>query len=83
MNTLVSIIIPVYNREKTLQRLFQSLVLQDYRPLEVILVDNASTDASLEICNEFKSSHSSSDFDISFSLISFSLLSASPKSIIP
>lgn len=64
MNTLVSIIIPVYNREKTLQRLFQSLVLQDYRPLEVILVDNASTDASLEICNEFKSGHSSSDFDI-------------------
>ena len=52
MNTLVSIIIPVYNREKTLQRLFQSLVLQDYRPLEVILVENASTDASLEICNE-------------------------------
>lgn len=50
---LVSIIIPVYNREDTLPRLFDSLRAVDYRPLEIIFVDNASKDNSRALCEQF------------------------------
>ena len=53
-NNLISIIIPVFNRENTLERLFASLRKITYRPLEFILVDNDSKDASLRLCQQFK-----------------------------
>ena len=53
-NKLISIIIPIYNREKTLQRLFASLRTITYRPLEIILVDNDSKDTSLRLCQQFR-----------------------------
>ena len=49
----VSVVIPIYNREKLLLRTLRSVALQTYRPLEIILVDNGSTDSSLEVCREF------------------------------
>lgn len=49
----VSVIIPVYNREKLLLRTLRSVVSQTYRPLEIILIENGSTDSSLKICREF------------------------------
>lgn len=51
---LISVIIPVFNRADTLPRLFRSLRAQTYRPLEVILVDNGSSDRSLALCREFQ-----------------------------
>ena len=53
-NKLISIIIPVFNREETLERLFNSLRSITYQPLEIILVDNASKDSSLRLCQHFK-----------------------------
>lgn len=64
MKKLVSIIIPVYNREHTLLRLFDSLVNQDYRPLEIVLVDNGSSDSSFVKCDAFRIKHYSSDFKV-------------------
>lgn len=47
---LVSIIVPVYNAEKTLNRCIGSILLQEYQNIELILVNDGSTDSSLSIC---------------------------------
>ena len=46
---LVSIIIPVYNGEHHLDELIENLVNQTYKKIEIITVDNNSTDNSLEL----------------------------------
>lgn len=55
---LVSIIIPVYNAEKTLTRCLESILRQEYRKIEVILVNDGSQDSSLLICNQFAANDS-------------------------
>ena len=48
-----SVIIPVYNVEKYLERCLDSVVTQDYNDFEVIIVDDGSTDESGEICDRY------------------------------
>lgn len=50
---LVSIIIPVYNTELYLNKCIESVISQTYKNLEIILVDDGSTDNSVEICDEY------------------------------
>ena len=50
---IVSIIIPVYNAEKYLGYCLNSIVSQTYKNLEIILVNDGSTDDSLKICNNY------------------------------
>ncbi len=56
MEKLISIIIPVYNVEKYLERCFDSLVAQTYKNLEFIIVDDGSTDNSGGICDRYAQS---------------------------
>lgn len=48
---LVSIVVPVYNTEKYLNRCISSLVNQSYQNIEILLIDDGSTDKSGEICD--------------------------------
>ena len=61
---LFSIIIPVFNRSKQVQTTLHSVLAQTYRPLQVVLVDNYSTDDSLQVLREFQRAHSSEDFQV-------------------
>ena len=54
MNELISIIIPIYNTEKYLKKCIDSVILQSYYNIEIILVNDGSTDNSLNICKEYK-----------------------------
>ena len=50
---LISVVIPVYNVEKYLQRCVTSVTEQSYSNLEIILVDDGSVDNSGAICDDF------------------------------
>ena len=49
--SLVSIIMPVFNREKIITKTIESLKKQNYRPLELVVVDDASTDNTVKKIN--------------------------------
>lgn len=55
--TKVSVIVPVYNSEKYLRKCFDSLLEQIYKNMEVIAVNDGSTDKSLDIMNEYKNNY--------------------------
>lgn len=53
-NPKISVIIPVYNDERYIQQTIQSVLDQTFADFELVLVNDASTDRSLEIINQFR-----------------------------
>ena len=53
MSGTISVIVPVYNVEQYLPRCLESICGQTYRDLEILLVDDGSTDSSRELCAQF------------------------------
>ena len=53
-NIKVSIIVPVYDAVKYLETSVSSLINQTYKNIEIILIDDGSKDASLQVCNELE-----------------------------
>lgn len=51
---LISIIVPIYNVEVYLERCLNSIINQDYRNIQIILINDGSTDSSGSICDKFK-----------------------------
>ena len=50
----VSVIIPIYNASSTLEKCLNSIINQTYKNLEIICIDDSSTDSSLDIIKEYK-----------------------------
>lgn len=46
MNNKISVIVPIYNAEKFLEKCLDSIVKQTYKNLEIILINDGSTDSS-------------------------------------
>ena len=52
-DSLISVIVPVYNSEQTLHRCIDSILGQTYRNFELLLINDGSKDRSGEICDEY------------------------------
>lgn len=57
MKNMVSVIVPVYNGELYLKDCLQSILIQDYSNIEIVIVDDDSEDGSLAICNQYSAKH--------------------------
>lgn len=58
MKDLVTVLLPVYNGQKYIADMINSIIIQDYRPIEIIVTDDASKDHTISIVDScFKNSH--------------------------
>ena len=53
-NDLITVVIPIYNVDKYLEKCVESVINQTYKNIEIILVDDGSTDESGKICDDYK-----------------------------
>lgn len=58
LNPLISIVIPVFNREDLIEECIESCLKQTYTNLEIIVMDNCSDDSSFSLANKLASKHS-------------------------
>ena len=55
MSPLITVVIPVYNREKLLSRCVESVLAQDYTHYEIIIIDDGSSDSSFSVAQNYAS----------------------------
>lgn len=53
----ISIIVPIYNGENHMRKCIDSILSQTYSNIELILVNDGSTDNTIKICNEYKNNY--------------------------
>lgn len=66
VNDLITIVIPVRDRAKIVERTLDSVAQQDFRPIKLIIVDNGSTDNTAAVIEQWVKKHQSSDFTVQF-----------------
>ena len=54
MKNKISVVVPIYNSENSLDVCLKSIVRQNYKNFEIILIDDGSTDKSQEICRQYQ-----------------------------
>ena len=54
MNELITIVINIYNGEKFIKKCLDSAINQTYKNLEILIINDGSTDKTLEICKKYK-----------------------------
>jgi len=54
MNELISIIVPIYNVEIYLEKCLNSIINQTYKNIEILLINDGSSDNSLRICKKYQ-----------------------------
>ena len=67
MNPLISIVIPTFNREHLILDAVETCVLQTYRPLEIVVVDDGSTDRTVRFVQNW--SNGSSHKDVTLKIV--------------
>ncbi len=72
VNCRLSVVVPYLNRADYLPRTLESILKQTFRPFELILVDNGSTDGSTQICKDFCKAHENEGVTFRLSEIGFS-----------
>lgn len=60
----ITVIIPLYNRAHLIERTLESVYNQSYRPIRLIVVDNGSSDNSVETVERWAENHSAPDFSV-------------------
>lgn len=61
---LVSVVVPVYNRENLVYKTLDSLKKQTYRPIQLVIVDDGSKDGTVAVLDDFKAENEGKDFSI-------------------
>lgn len=61
-NNLASVIIPTYNRAAYICKTLDSVLMQTYRPIEVVIVDDGSRDHTKQVIDEWSEKHTTKDF---------------------
>lgn len=56
--SILSIIVPNYNNEKYIEKCLESILSQTYKNIEIVIIDDASTDKSIDIINGYKKKYS-------------------------
>ena len=66
INNLITVIIPAYNRENFIYDCLDSVYKQTYRPIEIVVIDDGSSDDTPKIIKGFQKEKSDDDFIIKF-----------------
>lgn len=61
MNPLLTVVVPVFNRSHLIERTLDSIAASTYRPFVLKIIDNTSTDNSLEVCQRWAERNASAD----------------------
>lgn len=65
-SSLVSVIVPTYNRAPIIAETLDSVAVQDYRPIELIIVDDGSTDNTRDLVEDWRKANQGSELRVSY-----------------